>query len=134
MQKREFTWDSIETKAREFGAAALSSTESAAHLPTQLSHTLQMLNRGQLKVSADIQVENRLVAALYSVCGTLGMAMISAGLFVGSSMLCWTNMEPKLLGVPLLGVLGYVGAFVLGAYVVWRNIKIRHRQRNDEML
>ncbi len=134
VQKHELTWDSIETKAREFGAAVLSSTESAAHLPTQLSHTLQMLNRGQLKVSADIQVENRLVAALYSVCGTLGMAMISAGLFVGSSMLCWTNMEPKLLGVPLLGVLGYVGAFVLGAYVVWRNIKIRHRQRNDEML
>ena len=134
VQKHELTWDSIETKAREFGAAVLSSTESAAHLSTQLSHTLQMLNRGQLKVSADVEVEDRLVAALYSVCGTLGMALISAGLFIGSSMLCWTNMEPKFLGVPLLGVLGYLGAFVLGTYVVWRNIKIRHRQRNDEML
>lgn len=134
VQKHELTWESIETKAREFGAAVVSSTESAARLPTQLSHTLQMLNRGQLKVSADVEVEDRLVAALYSVCGTLGMALISAGLFIGSSMLCWTNMEPKFLGVPLLGVLGYLGAFVLGTYVVWRNIKIRHRQRNDEML
>mgnify|MGYP000560571776 CR=1 FL=1 len=34
----------------------------------------------------------------------------------------------------LLGVLGYVGAFVLGAYVVWRNLVIRHRQKNEEKL
>lgn len=133
IQRHEFTWASFETKAREFGAAVLSSTESAAHLPTQMSHTLQMLNRGQLKVNADVEVEDRLVAALYSVCGTLGMALISAGLFIGSSMLCWTNMEPKLLGVPLLGALGYIGAFVLGSYVVWRNIKIRHKQKNLEL-
>ncbi|WP_251230190.1 ABC1 kinase family protein [Adlercreutzia aquisgranensis] len=133
IQRREFTWASVETKAREFGAAVLSSTESAAHLPTQMSHTLQMLNRGQLKVNADVEVEDRIIAALYSVCGTLGMALISAGLFIGSSMLCWTNMEPKLLGVPLLGALGYIGAFVLGSYVVWRNIKIRHKQKNLEL-
>lgn len=133
IQRREFTWASVETKAREFGAAMLSSTESAAHLPTQMSHTLQMLNRGQLKVNADVEVEDRIIAALYSVCGTLGMALISAGLFIGSSMLCWTNMEPKLLGVPLLGALGYIGAFVLGSYVVWRNIKIRHKQKNLEL-
>ena len=25
-----------------------------------------------------------------------------------------------------------MGAFVLGAYVVWRNIVIRHRQKNEE--
>ncbi len=133
IQRHEFTWASVETKAREFGAAVLSSTESAAHLPTQMSHTLQMLNRGQLKVNADVEVEDRIIAALYSVCGTLGMALISAGLFIGSSMLCWTNMEPKLLGVPLLGALGYIGAFVLGSYVVWRNIKIRHKQKNLEL-
>ena len=34
----------------------------------------------------------------------------------------------------MLGVLGYVGAFVLGAYVVWRNLVIRHRQKNEEKL
>ena len=41
-------------------------------------------------------------------------------------------MQPQLLGVPLLGILGYLGAFVLGVYVIWRVLLTRHQQRNDE--
>lgn len=47
---------------------------------------------------------------------TLGM--ITAGLFVGSSLLCTTSMEPRVLGIPLIGFLGYVGALILSIYIV----------------
>ena len=89
---------------------------------------------GVLRVGADLGIPIDAIAALYSVSGTVAMALISAGLFIGSSLLATTNMHPQFLGVPLLGVLGYVGAFVLGAYVVWRNLVIRHRQKNEEKL
>lgn len=134
VRSHDLNLETIEAKARELTVAALSSAESLTRLPTQASHTLQMLNRGQISVGADLDIPANALAALYSVSGTIAMALISAGLFVGSSMLCTTNMAPKLLGVPVLGVLGYIGAFVLGAYVVWRNIVIRHRQKNDERL
>ncbi len=134
VRSHDLKLENIEAKARELAVAALSSAESLTRLPTQASHTLQMLNRGQISVGADLDIPSNALAALYSVSGTVAMALISAGLFVGSSMLCTTNMAPKLLGVPVLGVLGYLGAFVLGAYVVWRNIVIRHRQKNDETL
>lgn len=134
VRSHDMNIETIEAKARELTIAALSSAESLTRLPTQASHTLQMLNRGQISVGADLDIPANALAALYSVSGTIAMALISAGLFVGSSMLCTTNMAPKLLGVPVLGVLGYIGAFVLGAYVVWRNIVIRHRQKNDERL
>lgn len=134
VRSHDWNLETIEAKARELTVAALSSAESLTRLPTQASHTLQMLNRGQISVGADLEIPANALAALYSVSGTIAMALISAGLFVGSSMLCTTNMAPKLLGVPVLGVLGYIGAFVLGAYVVWRNIVIRHRQKNDERL
>ncbi len=134
VRSHDLNLETIEAKARELTVAALSSAESLTRLPTQASHTLQMLNRGQISVGADLEIPANALAALYSVSGTIAMALISAGLFVGSSMLCTTNMAPKLLGVPVLGVLGYIGAFVLGAYVVWRNIVIRHRQKNDERL
>lgn len=134
VRSHDMNIETIEAKARELTIAALSSAESLTRLPTQASHTLQMLNRGQISVGADLEIPANALAALYSVSGTIAMALISAGLFVGSSMLCTTNMAPKLLGVPVLGVLGYIGAFVLGAYVVWRNIVIRHRQKNDERL
>ena len=41
-------------------------------------------------------------------------------------------MQPQLLEVPLLGFLGYLGAFVLGVYVIWRTLITRHQQRNDK--
>lgn len=129
VRSHDLKLENIEAKARELAVAALSSAESLTRLPT-----LQMLNRGQISVGADLEVPSNALAALYSVSGTVAMALISAGLFVGSSMLCTTNMAPRFLGVPVLGVLGYIGAFILGAYVVWRNIVIRHRQKNDETL
>lgn len=134
VKRRARTWESFETKAREFASSALSSTEAAVRLPTQASHTLDMIDRGQIRVGADLGIPTDAIAALYSVSGTVAMALISAGLFVGSSLLATTNMHPQLLGVPLLGVLGYLGAFALGAYVVWRNLVIRHRQKNEEKL
>ncbi|HIW76027.1 MULTISPECIES: ABC1 kinase family protein [Gordonibacter] len=134
VRRRERTWESMETKAREFMSIALSSTESAVRLPTQASHTLDMVNRGQVKVGAELGIPTDVLAALYSVSGTVAMALISAGLFVGSSLLAQTNMHPQFLGVPFLAVFGYVGAFVLAAYVVWRNLLIRHRQKSEERL
>ena len=78
-------------------------------MPTQASHTLDMIDRGQVRVGADLGIPIDAIAALYSVSGTVAMALISAGLFIGSSLLATTNMHPQFLGVPLLGVLGYVG-------------------------
>ncbi len=134
VKRRERTWDALEAKAREFASAALSSAEAVVRLPTQASHTLDMVNRGQVNVGADLHIPIDALAALYSVSGTVAMALISAGLFVGSSLLAQTNMHPQFLGVPFLAVFGYLGAFVLGAYVVWRNLLIRHRQKNEERL
>lgn len=132
VKRRARTWDVFETKAREFASSAVTSVESAVRLPTQASHTLDMIDRGQVRVGADLGIPNDAIAALYSVSGTVAMALISAGLFVGSSLLATTNMHPQFLGVPLLGVVGYIGAFVLAAYIVWRNLVIRHRQKSDE--
>lgn len=132
LKRQLYSLDAIAGKARDVASAGAASAEAAVHLPTQLSHTLAMLNRGQVKVGADLQVPRDAVAALYSVSGTIALALISAGLFIGSSMLATTSMEPKFLEVPLLGVLGYAGAFVLGVYVIWRALVTRHQQRNNE--
>lgn len=134
LRHRERTANALEAKAREALSTALTSFDATLRLPTQASHTLDMVNRGQVSVGADLRMPTDALAALYSVSGTVAMALISAGLFVGSSLLAQTNMHPQFLGVPFLAVFGYLGAFVLAAYVVWRNLLIRHRQKNAERL
>lgn len=134
VKRQTFSLGALEAKAKDLFAASTASAEALTRLPAQVSNTLDMLDRGQVMVGADLRVPRDLIAALYSVAGTVSLALISAGLFVGSSLISQTNMHPTLLGVPLLGVLGYVGAFIVGIYVIWRTLLTRHRQRNDEKL
>lgn len=122
----------LATQLIDLATTSAASAEALAKLPTQLSNTLEMLDRGQIKVNGDIDVSSRILATAYAAVGRISLATLSAGLFLGSSILCTTAMQPQLLGVPLLGVLGYVGAFVLGAYTVFHILVSRHRLLNNE--
>ena len=122
----------LATQLIDLATTSAASAEALAKLPTQLSNTLEMLDRGQIKVNGDIEVSSRILATAYASVGRISLALLSAGLFLGSSILCTTAMQPQLLGVPLLGVLGYVGAFVLGAYTVFHILVSRHRLLNPE--
>lgn len=124
----------LATQLIDLATTSAASAEALAKLPTQLSNTLEMLDRGQIKVNGDIEVSSRILATAYASVGRISLALLSAGLFLGSSILCTTAMQPQLLGVPLLGVLGYVGAFVLGAYTVFHILVSRHRLLNNEEL
>ncbi len=122
----------LATQLIDLATTSAASAEALAKLPTQLSNTLEMLDRGQIKANGDIEVSSRILATAYASVGRISLALLSAGLFLGSSILCTTAMQPQLLGVPLLGVLGYVGAFVLGAYTVFHILVSRHRLLNNE--
>lgn len=122
----------LATQLIDLATTSAASAEALAKLPTQLSNTLEMLDRGQIKVNGDIEVSSLILATAYASVGRISLALLSAGLFLGSSILCTTAMQPQLLGVPLLGVLGYVGAFVLGAYTVFHILVSRHRLLNNE--
>ena len=121
----------LATQLIDLATTSAASAEALAKLPTQLSNTLEMLDRGQIKVNGDIEVSSRILATAYASVGRISLALLSAGLFLGSSILCTTAMQPQLLGVPLLGVLGYVGAFVLGAYTVCNVVSTGGRRRGN---
>lgn len=124
----------LEKRANELFSASMLSAESITKLPSQVSHTLSMLNRGELSMRGDVNVSRDALATVYASVGRLSLALISVGLFLGSSILCTTEMVPKILGVPLLGTLGYVGAFILGLYVIIVTFKSRHAMKNDRKI
>ena len=47
---------------------------------------------------------------------------------MGSSTICTTQMEPKIMEIPLLGVLGYLAAMVLCSKLLWSIIKTDRRK------
>ena len=54
-----------------------------------------------------------------SMINKLTIAVLSAALLLGSSIICTTNMTPQILDIPLLGVFGYLSAFVLSVRVIY---------------
>lgn len=121
--KQAFNVKKASSKAMEVGFSLAESAEAASKIPVQISNTFDMLERGEITVRSDMQIPDTTLSMFRSVVGIISLALISAGLFIGSSFICLTNMEPKILEVPLLGFLGFIGAFILGVYVIWKVIK-----------
>lgn len=132
--KQEFSPDHVRSRLIGLAGATAESAAAATRLPRQVSDTLDMLGRGELTVVGDMRFPEDALATAYAVAGRLSLAIIAVGLFLGSSILCTTAMEPRILGVPLLGVFGFVGAFVLSVYVIVRTMQSRHEMKNNEEL
>ncbi len=126
--------ETIKAKVNELATSTVESAESMTKIPTEVLHTLDMVNRGQIHVGADLSVPEDAMATIYVVAGRLVLAIIAAALFMGSSIICTTSMEPKLLEVPLLGFIGFVFAAALAIYVVVLTLKDRHQLLNHEKI
>ena len=84
---------------------------------------LHMLTRGQVKMNMEMLGSDAPLQKLGKIVNRLTVALIVAGLFVGSSMLSLSTMEPRLLGVPVLAFFGFLGAAILSVWVlmdIWR--------------
>lgn len=132
VMKSGFSLSRMKSQAIELAGTSVESAEALARLPRQLSDTLDMLDRGEISVVGDMRFPNNALATLYAVAGRLSLSIIAVGLFLGSSILCTTDLEPKFLGAPILGVLGFLGAFILSVYVIVRTMQSRHEMVNDK--
>ena len=77
-----------------------------------------MLTLGQLKMNMEVLGSEAPLSHLGKIVNRLTIGIIIAGLFIGSSMLSLSSMEPRLLGVPVLAFFGYLGAAILSLWVV----------------
>ena len=106
--------DAAEDLALSLSAAAKGALDSQRYG----GEALHMLTRGQVKVNMEMLGSEAPLGKISRIVNRLTLAMIVAGLFVGSSMLSLSSMEPRLLGVPVLAFFGYLGAAILSIWVV----------------
>ena len=97
-------------------------TEGAAQAAAYSGEVLRMLTRGQLKFNMEMLGSEAPMAAISKIVNRLTIALIIAGLFIGSSMFAEFG-EPFLFGVPFISFFGFLGAFILSVWVIvdiWR--------------
>ena len=101
--------------------------ELAGNLPDDLGGILRKLRRGQFQIDVRHRHLEQLVSALDKSSNRLSFALIIAGLLIGSSLLVVQEGQVfRWVSLQALGVLGYVGAAVLGLWLLVSIMRSRH--------
>lgn len=95
-----------------------SSAEKALEIPGLASDLIKNTLRGQTKINLDLESSRPLMEEFNRIMNHLIICIFAAALLLGSSLICTTNMHPQILGIPALGFIGYLLAFVLGVYLI----------------
>lgn len=96
----------------------VASTEKAMEIPGLTSDLIKNTLRGQTKINLDLKGSKPLMEDFNRIMNNLIVCIITAALLVASSLICTTNMQPQILGIPALGFGGYVLALGLCIYLI----------------
>ena len=114
---------------KDGGKTLAASGRKAVALPAQLSDLLGMTIKGQTKVNLELTGSDEPLAQVDRMVNKLVRALLSAALLVGSSLICTTDMKPKLLGIPMLGAFGFFIALILMGYLLVDTFRKKRRKK-----
>ena len=118
-------------EAHRLADETLAATHSLLGAAGEAKLAMRMLTRGQLRVNLDMPGTMDPLEDLARIANRLTMSVIVAGLFIGSSVVYYARIQPVIFGIPIIGFLGYLAAFVLGVLValdILREGRRRHRR------
>jgi len=103
------------------GKEALSMSKKAIKIPVLASDALNTFVKGRTKLTLEVTGYEDLMKKGAKTLKNLVLALFACILFIGSCILCTTDVEPKTAnGIPLIAGLGLVVSVGLGIYVIRR--------------
>ena len=118
----DFVFCAVNMKKDEIKALGVEGHQALHGLLSAASESrvaMRMLTRGQLRMNMEVVGSEEPMRLLSDMVNRLTMALIVVGLFVGSSIVYYAGMKPIIFGIPVVGFMGYVIAFILSAWIVF---------------
>jgi ubiquinone biosynthesis protein len=82
--------------------------------PKDLNIILSKIKKGTLRIDFEHQGLENLILHMDKVSNRIAFSLIIAALVIGSSIIMQTDKGPLFLGFPVLGVIGFIVASILG--------------------
>lgn len=117
---------------KELGSASQKILEAGNHgiqIPVHLNELIQMCLKGRIKINLEVMDSTVPLNTINHMVNKLTVGIVSAGLLMASSLLCTTEMTPKVFGIPAIGFIGYVTALCLGFWLLFSVIKEHHKRK-----
>ena len=115
----------IKKELKSSGKSVIKSFRKALDIPSLVSDMMHGYLKGQAKINLDLQVTDDLARLLRRLVRNIVMGLWVMALLISSSIICTTDMTPKILGIPALGAFGYVMAFMIVMYVFIKHLLSR---------
>lgn len=115
----------LKKELKSGGRSIVRSLRKALDIPSMFSDMMNGYLKGQAKVNLDLQVTDDLARLLRRLVRNIVMGLWVMALLISSSIICTTDMTPKILGIPALGALGYMMAVIIVLYVFIRHLVSR---------
>ena len=109
-----FSPKNITTQASRIAVAY---TSLAKNLPHDIKEFINRLNRNQFKIDLEHRGLEKLVTDLDRSSNRVSFSLVIGSLIVGSSLVMQIEKGPMVFGFPLLGLLGYSIAGLLGLWL-----------------
>ncbi len=116
----------LKKELKNGGKKIYRSVSKAIDLPALAADVLKGHLKGQTSVNLELHAADDLEKLLRRVGRNLVMGLWVMALLISSSIICTTNMTPKILGIPAIGAMGYLLAFAIVLYVFIKHIFSKH--------
>lgn len=100
---------------RDLRVGATEWRDLVTKVPMEIREFTSKLNRGKGKIGLDVIGLAKLINELDKSSNRLSFALVIAAIIVGSSLVLTIDIGLKVYGVPVLGLIGYLFAGILGA-------------------
>lgn len=122
--------ESLKDEVGEFARSSMRASKSLVGAAGDASLAMHMLTRGQLRMNLDLPGTEDPMSDIAHAADRLTMGIVIAGLFIGSSVLYYARVQPIVFGIPVIGLIGYIVALVLGLWIISQIMnEQRHRKR-----
>ncbi|MCC2254804.1 AarF/ABC1/UbiB kinase family protein [Ruminococcus sp. CLA-AA-H200] len=115
----------LKKELKSSGRSAIKSLRKALDIPSLITDIMSTYLKGQSKVNLELQASDELAKLLRRLVRNIVMGLWVMALLISSSIICTTDMTPKILGIPAIGAFGYMMAFVIVMYVFVKHILSR---------
>lgn len=101
------------------------SLHKALDIPALTADILHGFLKGQNRINLDLHAADDLNEMLTRLVKRIIMGFLAMALLISSSIICTTDMQPKIWGIPALGAIGYILALGMALYIFLSHIHIR---------
>lgn len=96
-------------------------------LPLDVREIVEQFKQGRTKIVFEIKGLDPMLRSHEAISHRIVIALVTSALIIGSSLIAFSDLVPQWHGIPVLGLVGFIIAAVIGVYLLLTSLR-KHRE------